>query len=89
MNNLAGLYYDQGKYAQADPLYTTALEVRRRILGDLHPDTLQSMSNMATLYTAQGKYAQAEQLYERTLQIRRYFKRLSRWSAAIWGRRMT
>ena len=41
---------------------TKVLEVRRRVLGEEHPDTLISMNNLAVLYRDQGKYAQAEPL---------------------------
>ena len=52
MNNLAVLYLDQGQYAKAEPLFVKALEVRRRVLGEEHPDTLTSMNNLALLYQA-------------------------------------
>jgi len=47
MNDLADLYRSQGKYALAEPLLSKALEVRRRVLGPEHPDTLLVMSNLA------------------------------------------
>ena len=55
-------YRYQGKYAQAEPLYTKVPEVRRRVLGELHPDTLSSTNSLALLYQDQGKYAKAEPL---------------------------
>ena len=42
MNNLASLYMDQGKFAKAEPLLVKTLEVSRRVLGEEHPDTLES-----------------------------------------------
>ena len=38
-NNLASNLHAQGKYAEAEPLFRTALEIRRRVLGEDHPDT--------------------------------------------------
>jgi Tfp pilus assembly protein PilF len=32
MNNLAVVYDDQGKYAQAEALYSQTLEIQRRVL---------------------------------------------------------
>src|SRR5262249_32190297 len=58
-------------YAQAEPLCTEALEVRRRVLGEEHPDTVQSMQILATMYRGQGKYAAAETLYGKVLTSRR------------------
>ena len=68
MNELAELYCDQGKYAQAEPLYTKVLEVQRRVLGEEHPDTLDTMDNLGALYWNQGKYAQAEPLFTKVLE---------------------
>jgi tetratricopeptide (TPR) repeat protein len=63
MNNLAFLYQDQGKYADAEPLYKDALAGQQKALGLDHPDTLTSMNNLTFLYCHQGKYADAEPLY--------------------------
>jgi len=52
---LAQLYYSQGNYALAEPLYVECLEKRKVKLGVDHPDTLQSMNYLAGLYRAQGK----------------------------------
>ena len=38
-SNLAGNLEAQGKFAEAQPLYEKALEIRRRLLADEHPDT--------------------------------------------------
>ena len=37
LNNLAGLYVDQGAYKQALPLYQRSLEIVERALGLAHP----------------------------------------------------
>jgi eukaryotic-like serine/threonine-protein kinase len=71
MHNLAVLYRDEGKYAQAEPLFTRVLEVRRRVLGQEHPRTLNTMLTLAMLYRDQGKYTQAEQLVTKVLDVRR------------------
>jgi tetratricopeptide (TPR) repeat protein len=61
--------YAQGKYAQAQPLFETALAIRRRLLTDDNPLTVTSYGNLATNLNAQGKYAQAQPLYEQALEI--------------------
>jgi tetratricopeptide (TPR) repeat protein len=38
LNNLAWLYQQQGKYAEAQPLYQRALAIREQQLGPDHPD---------------------------------------------------
>ena len=55
MNNLANVYYAQGKYPQAEALDSQALEIQRRVLGPEHPDTLESMSNLAGEYYCAGQ----------------------------------
>ena len=39
------------------------LEVRQRVLGPEHPDTLLSMNNLALAMESQGKAAEAEALH--------------------------
>jgi tetratricopeptide (TPR) repeat protein len=71
MNNLAGVYHGVGKYAQSEALYSQTLEIKRRMLGPEHPDTLLSMNNLADVYSSQGKYAQAETLFSKTIKMSR------------------
>jgi tetratricopeptide (TPR) repeat protein len=70
VNNLAALYYSQGRYAEAEPLFQRGLRDRERVLGPEHPDTLGSVNNLAALYYSQGRYAEAEPLYQRALRDR-------------------
>ena len=56
MNNLATLYGQEGKYAQAEVLFSQNLEIKRSVLGPQHPDTLYSAANLAVAYQLQGKY---------------------------------
>ncbi|WP_068815064.1 tetratricopeptide repeat protein [Phormidesmis priestleyi] len=67
---LAYLYRSQGRYAEAEPLYLQALEIRQRQLGDDHPDVATSLNNLASLYKSQGRYPEAEPLYLQALEIR-------------------
>jgi non-specific serine/threonine protein kinase/serine/threonine-protein kinase len=54
---LAQVYDDEGKYALAEPLYiqVKVVEVERRVLGDEHPNTLNTTNNLAVNYGFQGK----------------------------------
>ncbi|WP_203097920.1 tetratricopeptide repeat protein [Skermanella rosea] len=47
------------------------LALRRRVLGDEHPDTLTSMSNLALTLGAQGNHGGARALEEQVLALRR------------------
>ena len=50
---------------------TKALEVRRRILGEEHPDTLLSMNNLAMLYASERRFQTAEPIYLKVLELQR------------------
>ena len=69
LNNLAELYRNQGRYADAEPLYKRSLAIYEKALGPDHPDVATSLNNLAALYDAQGRYADAEPLYKRSLAI--------------------
>ena len=69
LNNLAYLYFNQGKYKQAEPLFIQALQLKKQLLGFNHPDTATSLNNLALLYYGQGKYEQAEFLFIQALEI--------------------
>jgi tetratricopeptide (TPR) repeat protein len=71
LNNLAELYREQGRYAEAEPLYHQALELRKRLLGESHPDFANSLNNLANLYNYQGRYSEAEPLYLQALELRK------------------
>lgn len=56
LNNLGRLYYYQGKFAEAEPLFKRALAIREKALGPEHPQVAQSLKYLSRLYTDQGKY---------------------------------
>jgi tetratricopeptide (TPR) repeat protein len=70
LNNLAMLYYAQGQYARAEPLYQRSLGICEKALGPEHPNVATSLNNLAGLYSDQGRYAEAEPLLQRSLSIR-------------------
>ena len=49
LNNLAGLYYRQGRYAEAEPLYQRSLAILQKAHGRDHPDVAISLNNLAAL----------------------------------------
>ena len=64
LNNLAGLYEGQGRYAEAEPLYKRTVTITEKALG---PDNLKShrrstISRICTL--GRGRYTEAEPLLE-------------------------
>ncbi len=69
LNQTGYFLYEQGRYGEAEPLCTQALEITRSQLGSNHPDIAQSLNNLASLYDAQGRYGSAEPLYTQALKI--------------------
>jgi tetratricopeptide (TPR) repeat protein len=49
----------QARYAEAEPYLLRALEMRRNLLGDSHPDTLNGMAAMGRLRGGQKNHAEA------------------------------
>ncbi len=65
LNNLAGLYRDQSKYEQAEPLCVRALAIKEQQLGPEHPNTQQVRQNYSTLLRAMSRDEEAKQLEEK------------------------
>ena len=62
---------DVGELGSARQLVEQIVQVRRRILGAEHPDTLASMNDLAATLSAAGDLDGARQLVEQIVQVRR------------------
>ena len=71
MANLARTYFDQGNLEEAEQLGVQVLDMRKKVLGAEHPDTLISMANLAKTYFDQGNLKKAEQLEVQVLDMRK------------------
>ncbi|HEX6812763.1 MAG TPA: tetratricopeptide repeat protein [Planctomycetota bacterium] len=71
INGMGLLLQQQGRLAEAEPLYREALEIRSRRLGDEHADTLISINNMGYLLKAQGRLTEAEPFFREALEKNR------------------
>ena len=67
------LYWEQGRYAEAKPLFLRALGINEKVLGPDHPTVGRLLSNLAALSFAQGDWARAVEYWRRStaLLIRR------------------
>ena len=63
MHDLARSLGEQGRHTEAVPLFRSALEGRRRALGNEHAQTLDSAANLAATLRTLGKHAEAEALH--------------------------
>ncbi len=70
VENLASIYFEQGRIAESEPLYRRVLEARERVLGPEHPDTLVSVNDLGHFHQGLGQYSEAERLMQRGLQAR-------------------
>ena len=64
-------HYENGNYTEAAALAQKQLEIRRKLLGDEHPDVASSLNNLASFLNAKGDYAGAEPFYREALAMRR------------------
>jgi tetratricopeptide (TPR) repeat protein len=69
IHKLARLLQDQGDLAGARSLYTRALAINEKALGQEHPDTAAGLNNLADVFRAQGDFTGARPLMERALAI--------------------
>ncbi len=71
-NTIGTTYTDLGLYPEAATQLEAAVDLRRRVLGREHPETLRSMNDLTLVYMDEGsKFPQAEELDKQTLEIRR------------------
>ena len=70
-NSLAAVYLGQGRYPEAEKLFTETLEVQRRVMGPEDKDTLTSMTNLAAAMFQQGRYAEAEAQWKEALELQK------------------
>jgi len=68
---IANTFKDLGLYPDAQPHLERAVELRTKVQGQEHQDTLTAMSDLADLYLDQGKFAAALALHTKVLQSRR------------------
>ncbi len=70
--NAVGETYDGlGLFPEAVAVWEKALEIRRRVLGENHLETLQSQHNLAMGWSDSGQLERGIPLYERTLESQR------------------
>ena len=69
LNNLAGLYHEQGNYALAEPLCERVLAIHEKALGHDHSSVATSLNNLARLYRVTDRKSEAEKLEKRAAAI--------------------
>jgi CHAT domain-containing protein len=82
LSNMASLYQDRGMYDESEKLWKQCVELRKKILGEDHPDYAQSLYGLAGVYFATGKLDMAAPYFTLVAekyqhQIESYFDALS------------
>jgi tetratricopeptide (TPR) repeat protein len=49
-----------GKYQEAEQIHRQALELREKVLGREHPNTLTSINSLGSILNNEGKYDEVE-----------------------------
>jgi tetratricopeptide (TPR) repeat protein len=67
MVNLASIYGNQGSWKQAEGLFAQVVELRSKVLGHTHADTVAAMEDLVLAYQSQGLLREADELRLRAL----------------------
>ena len=70
--NLAAVYLNENRYADAAPLFTRALSIWQPLLDEEHPNIALCLDGLGTAYMFSSQYAQAEPLLKHALVIREH-----------------
>ena len=62
--DLAGLLQSAGRLEEAMQLYLKILPIKRRSLGETHPETLRTVHRIGDVLLRSGKWRDAEAIYE-------------------------
>ncbi len=73
LNRMAGLREEAGEMAEAEKLYTRAVEVREQVHGADSLELITPLTRLAYLLQNQKEYVRAEDLYARADRIARQF----------------
>ncbi|KAH8674869.1 P-loop containing nucleoside triphosphate hydrolase protein [Ilyonectria robusta] len=71
LTNCAWYLVTTGSYKAAEKLSERAVKTRANVLGEEHPDMLNSMANLAAMYSNQGRWMDAEELEVRVIETRK------------------
>ncbi|SRR5712692_1303939 len=69
LDRLAELFYEQGRYAEAEPLLRRALKILENAFGPEHPQVAISANHLGHVLEAREQLGEAEALYARSLAI--------------------
>ncbi|KAL7914494.1 P-loop containing nucleoside triphosphate hydrolase protein [Trichoderma velutinum] len=71
LSRASGYLYDRGRWREKALVDQRALELRRKVLGERHPYTLDSIASLAAAYHYGGQHEKAKACYKETMELRR------------------
>ena len=71
MHTFGTVYYNEGRWKEAEQLEVQVMKNRKTVLGEEHPSTLASMANLASTYSNQEQWKEAEELQVYVIEIRK------------------
>ena len=71
LHRAAGFFFYQGQWSDAEKFQLQARRLRREVLGEEHPSTLNSTANLASMYRDQGRWKEAESLEMQVVEARK------------------
>jgi tetratricopeptide (TPR) repeat protein len=66
---LGALYWEMGRYDEAEERLRAAVEGRSEVWGEEHHETPRAMADLGWLYHSKGKYEEAEELLDKAMKI--------------------
>ncbi|KAI7280685.1 hypothetical protein KC345_g4599 [Hortaea werneckii] len=68
---LGSVWRQEGRFEEAGQLQSEVLDVRRKLLGGEHPDTLNAMANLGLTYSQQGLWGRAKDFDFQVIETRK------------------
>jgi tetratricopeptide (TPR) repeat protein len=71
LNNIAALYFKQGKWQEAAALFERALEIQARTIGTADVEYARTLNNLGVVWANENNYEKANQYYCQALKTRK------------------
>ncbi|KAH7165414.1 hypothetical protein EDB81DRAFT_877796 [Dactylonectria macrodidyma] len=70
LDRVSMFLYHQGRWREKESIDERGLKLRRKVLGERHPDTIRTMSDLAVTCWQQGRFNEAETMSLLALELR-------------------
>lgn len=61
-------YLEMGMYGKAEAQLLEAYELQKKIMGEMHPEVLNTLNSLGRLYYKQGQYPKAEEIHRQVFE---------------------